>query len=44
MRVLSALDAYERETLYRLLQQATTIHTIDCAAAADALEPDDKGC
>ncbi len=42
--VLSALDADERETLYRLLQQATTSHTIDCAAAADAREPDDEGC
>ena len=42
--VLSALDADQRETLYRLLQQATTSHTIDCAAAADAQEPDDEGC
>jgi MarR family transcriptional regulator, lower aerobic nicotinate degradation pathway regulator len=36
--VLGALDADERETLYRLLQQATTSHVIDCAAAADAQE------
>ena len=33
--VLGALDADERETLYRLLQQATTSHTLDCAAAVE---------
>ena len=33
--VLSALDAEQRETLYLLLQQATTSHVIDCAAAQD---------
>lgn len=32
--VLGALDAKERETLYRLLQQATGGHVLDCAAAA----------
>jgi DNA-binding MarR family transcriptional regulator len=38
--VLSALDAEQRETLYLLLQQATTSHVIDCAAAAQ----DEGGC
>lgn len=33
--VLSALDAEQREQLYSLLQQATTSHVVDCAAAAD---------
>jgi DNA-binding MarR family transcriptional regulator len=33
--VLGALDAEQRETLYGLLQQATTSHVVDCAAAAD---------
>jgi DNA-binding MarR family transcriptional regulator len=37
--VLSALDGEQRETLYRLLQQANSSHVVDCAAAA-ALEPD----
>jgi DNA-binding MarR family transcriptional regulator len=32
--VLSALDGQQRETLYMLLQQATTSHVLDCAAAA----------
>jgi DNA-binding MarR family transcriptional regulator len=31
--VLDALDEEQRETLYRLLYQATTGHAIDCAAA-----------
>ena len=31
--VFSGLDAEERETLYRLLYQATTGHVIDCATA-----------
>jgi DNA-binding MarR family transcriptional regulator len=31
--VFSALDAEQRETLYRLLQQATAGHVLDCAAA-----------
>jgi DNA-binding MarR family transcriptional regulator len=31
--VLGALDAEQRETLYSLLQQATTSHIVDCAAA-----------
>src|SRR6202021_2500076 len=30
--VLGALDAEQRETLYSLLQQATTSHVVDCAA------------
>src|SRR5580693_1338466 len=30
--VLGALDAEQRETLYLLLQQATTSHVVDCAA------------
>lgn len=33
--VLSALDTDQREMLYSLLQQATTSHVLDCAAAAD---------
>jgi DNA-binding MarR family transcriptional regulator len=32
--LLAALDDQERETLYRLLQQATAGHVLDCAAAA----------
>jgi DNA-binding MarR family transcriptional regulator len=35
--VLGALDAEQREALYRLLQQATAGHMVDCAAAAAAL-------
>ena len=31
--VFSALDHDQRETLYRLLQQATAGHIVDCAAA-----------
>jgi DNA-binding MarR family transcriptional regulator len=31
--VLGALDAEQRETLYSLLQRATTSHVVDCAAA-----------
>jgi DNA-binding MarR family transcriptional regulator len=31
--VLGALDPEQRETLYSLLQQATTSHVVDCAAA-----------
>lgn len=31
--VLGALDPEQRETLYRLLQQATSGHVLDCAAA-----------
>jgi DNA-binding MarR family transcriptional regulator len=31
--VLGALDAEQRETLYRLLQQATAGHVVDCASA-----------
>jgi len=38
--VLSALDAGERETLYRLLQQATSSHVVDCVAAAAELRTD----
>lgn len=41
--VLSALDAEQRETLYRLLAQATTSHVVDCAAAA-AEDPPDSAC
>ncbi len=33
--VLSALDTEQRETLFSLLQQATTSHVLDCAAAAE---------
>lgn len=32
--LLSALDGDQRETLYRLLQQATTSHVLDCNAPA----------
>jgi MarR family transcriptional regulator, lower aerobic nicotinate degradation pathway regulator len=32
--VLGALDAEQREMLYSLLQQATTSHVLDCAAAS----------
>ena len=32
--VLSGLDEEERETLYRLLQRATSKHVSDCASAA----------
>jgi DNA-binding MarR family transcriptional regulator len=45
--LLSALDPEERETLYRLLQQATSRHVVDCNAPAAALEcaaDDDSGC
>ena len=43
--VLGALDAEQRETLYLLLQQATTSHVIDCVAAAEIREQeDDDGC
>jgi DNA-binding MarR family transcriptional regulator len=38
--VLSALDAEQRETLYQLLAQATTSHTIDCTAATVEDLPD----
>lgn len=41
--VLSALDAEQRETLYQLLQQATTSHVVDCATAA-AEDPLDGDC
>jgi len=37
--VLAALDADEREALYRLLQRATANHVVDCAAAAAEREP-----
>jgi len=40
--VLSALDADQREMLYSLLQQATTSHVLDCAAAAAEAEADDS--
>jgi DNA-binding MarR family transcriptional regulator len=33
--VLSALDDDQRETLYRLLYEATSDHIVDCAAAVD---------
>jgi MarR family transcriptional regulator, lower aerobic nicotinate degradation pathway regulator len=33
--VLAHLDDEQRETLYRLLQQATNDHDIDCTAAVD---------
>jgi DNA-binding MarR family transcriptional regulator len=36
--VFSALDAEQREMLYRLLQQATGRHVLDCAAAARQLD------
>jgi DNA-binding MarR family transcriptional regulator len=35
--LLSALDPDERETLYRLLQQATTSHVLGCNAPASLL-------
>jgi DNA-binding MarR family transcriptional regulator len=41
--VLGALDAEQRETLYSLLQQATTSHVVDCASAV-AEDPDDEHC
>jgi DNA-binding MarR family transcriptional regulator len=41
--VLTALDADEREQLYRLLAKATTSHVADCAAVA-AEELPDSGC
>ncbi len=41
--VLTALDADERETLYRLLAKATRSHVLDCSAAA-AEDPPDGGC
>jgi MarR family transcriptional regulator, lower aerobic nicotinate degradation pathway regulator len=41
--ILGALDADEREALYRLLQQATAGHVHDCAAAAAELDAD-PGC
>jgi MarR family transcriptional regulator, lower aerobic nicotinate degradation pathway regulator len=37
--VFSALDAEQRETLYRLLQQATAGHVLECAAAIQ--QPDE---
>jgi DNA-binding MarR family transcriptional regulator len=42
--VLSALDADDREALYRLLQQATARHVVDCNAPAAPLAcaPDDQ--
>ncbi|MHB8242455.1 MAG: MarR family winged helix-turn-helix transcriptional regulator [Solirubrobacteraceae bacterium] len=40
--VLSALDAEQREMLYSLLQQATTSHVLDCAAAATEADPEDS--
>jgi DNA-binding MarR family transcriptional regulator len=41
--LLSALDPEQRETLYRLLRQATTSHVLDCTlpAAAAACAGDD---
>ena len=48
--VLGALDAEQRETLYSLLQQATTSHVVDCAAtvvectAAVDGDPDEGHC
>jgi DNA-binding MarR family transcriptional regulator len=36
--VLGALDPEQREQLYRLLQQATAGHTLDCAGAVAAAE------
>ena len=35
--LLSALKPEQRETLYRLLQQATTRHVLDCNTAAAPL-------
>jgi DNA-binding MarR family transcriptional regulator len=37
--VLGALDPDQREALYRLLQQATSGHVLDCAAAVVIDEP-----
>jgi DNA-binding MarR family transcriptional regulator len=42
--VLGALDPDERETLYRLLQQATAGHALDCSAAVAAEQPEEPGC
>jgi DNA-binding MarR family transcriptional regulator len=42
--VLGALDGEQRETLYMLLQQATTSQAIDCAAAAEIREQDEDDC
>jgi DNA-binding MarR family transcriptional regulator len=39
--VLGALDADEREQLYRLLQRATAGHVVDCAAAAADMARDE---
>ncbi|MDX6687897.1 MAG: MarR family transcriptional regulator, transcriptional regulator for hemolysin [Baekduia sp.] len=36
--ILGALDAHQREVLYRLLQQATSGHVFDCSAAAAQAE------
>jgi DNA-binding MarR family transcriptional regulator len=33
--VLGHLDAEQRETLYRLLHQATSDHVVDCGCAVD---------
>jgi DNA-binding MarR family transcriptional regulator len=38
--VFSALDAEQREALYRLLQQATAGHVLDCSAAVQQ-QPDE---
>ena len=38
--VLGALAPEQREQLYRLLQQATASHVVDCAAALNAPPPD----
>jgi DNA-binding MarR family transcriptional regulator len=37
--VLGALDGEQREALYRLLQQATAGHVVDCPSAAAAPTP-----
>lgn len=42
--VLGALDAAQRETLYLLLQQATTSQVIDCTAAAEIREQGEDDC
>jgi DNA-binding MarR family transcriptional regulator len=48
--VLGALDAEQRETLYGLLQQATTSHVVDCGSAvagcasADGEPASDEHC
>jgi DNA-binding MarR family transcriptional regulator len=43
--VLGTLDGEQRETLYRLLQQASAGHVLDCsAAAADALPGTPGAC